>query len=104
MTNLKHYWIVGAAAILTVLHTGQANADPVTIEASAGGISELTARWMHPTRHEAADMTAEDRIAAAIGLMISGGQRDTLAGSGGYHTDPAELRNGPVVLRGGGAN
>ncbi len=81
------------AAVLSVVGTVQVSAEPLTVNASAAGsVSELAARWLGPSRPMDPAETAEERVAAAIRLIISGGQRDDFDGSGGYHTQPSDVQ------------
>ena len=89
--KLNHYWIVGSVALLTAIYTAPANADPVTTNAGANSVSDVTRYWMTPSGPPAEDASAEERLAFSIRMMISGGQRDGHGGSGMYHTQPGEI-------------
>jgi len=93
MRNPQYKYAFVMGLILAVFVATPSSAEPVTVNASAGSVSELTARWLGPSRPEAGEMTAEDRVAAAIRLMISGGQREGFGDSGSYHTQPSQVRN-----------
>ena len=74
-----------------MLAISPAGADSVTVKAGAGGISDITARWLEPGMRTPDEMEARDRIALAIGMLISGGPREGYGESGAYHADPAEI-------------
>lgn len=92
MNKIRNIRPLMVAAVLSVLGTAQVAAEPIAVKASAAGsVSELAARWLGPSRPMTPAESPEERVAAAIRLVISGGRRDGFDGSGGYHTQPGDV-------------
>ena len=82
---------VGYVFTAVVLGTPLAAAEPTSVnDNTTESVSELAARWLGPSQPMAPAETAEEKVAAAIRLMISGGRRDGFDSSGSYHTQPGD--------------